>query len=554
MLMLALAAVALAATVTAQPGSRDLQLQRGWGWSRARSLQRSSRRSFQFPQKAEKAEHRAIDDRSAVQACARGQGAGPHSTPCTAVPQVVARQLVVSNEKVPSIDQSPMEPHQGPLGSPKEPQIGPQIVDGIGPGFITTPRVTPTAVPLPPSSSSRPPSTTSSLKPSSSPPSSPISPNLSILTTSSSTTTSDEETGTTTSETSKTSSKQDKPTSEPSTNASSTSTTPSQSASSPAPSTPTSTVPIGAIIGLAVGGALIIGVLVGLFIVRLKKRTRHRPRDSHLFMDPHFPIALDPYYPVHGHHSPAPSNLRRTASNDSMTGPANCPRQPGYEAYDSVEYVYAGPDGYYDQGTGAAQPPPPQRGPSYVHRTPARQPSLSQGYAAYAGPGACIPESERYDYDGHHFQQYPHGYPSQGGYPVPMQPEPTEYSGHGQPGYQNGFAPQMAPMPTQQEMKGGYPQGGYYPADAYAAPAPVPSHAYPSSPAHPVRAPSTSMGISSPVVSAGSPVPSAQPAQQVSAEMVTHEEDAGVVLPTTLPPMYRDEWAPGEDAARPAKS
>ncbi|BEI86485.1 hypothetical protein CcaverHIS002_0607720 [Cutaneotrichosporon cavernicola] len=271
-------------------------------------------------------------------------------------------------------------------------------------------------------------------------------------------------------------------------------------------------------------------------------------------MDPDFPIALDPYYPVPGHHSPAPSNLGRTASNGSMTAPANRPRQSGYETYDSVEYVYAGPDGYYDQGTGATKPPPPQRGPSYVQRTPARQPSLSQGYAAYAGPGACIPESERYDYDDHHFQQYPQGYPSQGGYPVPMQPQPTEYSGHGQPGYQNGFAPQMAPMPMQRQMTSGYPQAGYYPADAYAAPAPVPSHAYPSSPAHPVRAPSTSMGSSSAVVSAGPPVSSAQPAQQVSAEMVTHEEDAGVVLPTTLPPMYRAEWAPGEGAARPAKS
>jgi hypothetical protein len=278
-------------------------------------------------------------------------------------------------------------------------------------------------------------------------------------------------------------------------------------------------------------------------------------------MDPDFPIALDPYYPVPGNQSPAPSNLGRNASTGSMTGLTNRPRRSGYEGYDSVEYVYAGPDGYYDPATAAssAASHPPQHGQGFQRPpAPSRQPSLSQGYAPYAGPGACI---ERYDYDGHyqqqqHAQHYPQGYPQQG-YPAPMQAQGTGYAPSVQsqqyPQQGNGFAPQAQMAPAQQ-MAGGYPQAGYYPAEGY-APAPVAGHAYPSSPARPpmpARALSTST-TASPVVTVAPPLPAPIQPAHVSPDMVRHEEDAGVVLPTTLPPMYRAEWAPAE-GARPAKS
>ncbi|GMK57952.1 hypothetical protein CspeluHIS016_0407860 [Cutaneotrichosporon spelunceum] len=301
----------------------------------------------------------------------------------------------------------------------------------------------------------------------------------------------------------------------------------SQPPSSSSSSSPPTTFPIGAIIGAAVGGALAVGVLAGLLIVRLKKRTRRPPRDSHLFMDPDFPIALDPYYPVPGQ-SPAPSNLGRTASTGSMAGLTT--RRPGYDAH-NVEYVYAGPDGYHDPGSN--RQPVHQREPSYQ-----RPQQPSRGFT-YAGPGACMPEIERYDYDGHYqqYSEYPAGYPA-----TPQ----AGYSAHSQ--YQNSLA---QPVRSQAQMTGGYPhaQAGYY--DGYAAPSAA-AAAYSGSARPPARALSTSTSAS-PVVATASPL-FPQGAQPVSVEMVTHEEDAGAVFPTVLPPMYRAEWAPSEGPAKPAKS
>ncbi|CAK9782667.1 hypothetical protein CC85DRAFT_283970 [Cutaneotrichosporon oleaginosum] len=499
MLILALAAAALAASAIAQPedghdgqdgqdGAGRVGLQkRGWGWNRARSAHTPLH--LQPPDRAPLC---AIDNGSAVKARAWGRNgvraAGPRPTPC--------------------------------LTSNRYPVIN--VRQTIG-STTSSPRPTSTSSPRPSSSSARP--SSSSAPPSSSSSSSSAPPSSSSSPTPSPTPTTTEEPPTTTTESSKTSTL-DTTTSETSTSSSSR-TTPSQSPSSSAPPAAPTTVPIGAIIGAAIGGAVVVGALAALLIVRLKKRSRRRPRDSHLFMDPDFPIALDPYYPVPGTHSPAPSNLARNPSTGSMTGLTN--RRSGYEGYDNVEYVYAGPDGYYDPATGKSAAPP-QRGPSYVQRVPARQPSLSQGqYAAYAGPGACIPESERYDYDGHSHVQHaqysqPQGYPAPGGYP----PQANYHT--------------QAPM--QPQTTGGYPQAGYYAAEY--APAPV-SNAYPASPARgPMRAPSVS--TSSPVIMAAAPAP-APP--HVSPDMVTHEEDAGVVLPTTLPPMYRAEWAPG--GTKPAK-